>query len=58
MVPAHSNDVSVARLIGFEVKEIADGRAVVSLAEGQRDANPMGTLHGGTVRSLPRRRAG
>jgi uncharacterized protein (TIGR00369 family) len=49
MVPAHSNDVPVARLIGFEVKEIADGRAVVTLAAGPQHANPMGTLHGGIL---------
>ena len=49
MVPADTNDVPVARLIGFEVKEIADGRAVVSLAAGEQHANPMGTLHGGIL---------
>jgi uncharacterized protein (TIGR00369 family) len=49
MVPAHSNDVPVARLVGFEVKEIADGRAVVTLAAGPQHANPMGTLHGGIL---------
>lgn len=49
MVPADSNDVPVARLIGFEMKETADGRAVVSLAAGQEHANPMGTLHGGIL---------
>jgi uncharacterized protein (TIGR00369 family) len=49
MVPLHSNDVPVARLIGFEAKEIADGRAVVTLAAGRQHANPMGTLHGGIL---------
>ena len=49
MVLGHSNDVPVARLIGFEAKEIADGRAVVSLAAGQQHPNPMGTLHGGIL---------
>lgn len=49
MIPADSKDVPVARLIGFEVKEVADGRAVVSLAAGQEHANPMGTLHGGIL---------
>jgi uncharacterized protein (TIGR00369 family) len=43
------NDVPVARLIGFEAKEIADGRAVVTLAAGKQHANPMGTLHGGIL---------
>ena len=49
MAHAEKNDVPVARLIGFEVKEIADGRAVVTLAAGQQHANPMGTLHGGVL---------
>src|SRR5260370_7985867 len=49
MDQAKTNDVPVARLIGFEAKEIADGRAVVTLAAGERHANPMGTLHGGIL---------
>jgi uncharacterized protein (TIGR00369 family) len=44
-----TNDVAVARLIGFEVKTIADGRATVVLAAGPQHANPMGTLHGGIL---------
>ena len=43
---ARVNDIPVARLIAFETKEIADGRATVTLAAGQQHANPMGTLHG------------
>jgi uncharacterized protein (TIGR00369 family) len=39
--------VPVARLIGFEAKDIAAGRATVVLAAGPQRANPMGTLHGG-----------
>src|SRR5271156_1624936 len=46
---ARTNDVPVARLIGFEVINIADGRATVVLAAGPQHANPMGTLHGGIV---------
>ena len=46
---ARVNDVPVARLIGFEAKEIADGRATVILAAGPQHANPMGTLHGGIL---------
>jgi acyl-coenzyme A thioesterase PaaI-like protein len=49
MVPAHSNDVPVARPIGFEAREIANGRAVVTLAAGQQHVNPMGTLNGGML---------
>ena len=46
---AKTNDVPVARLIGFEATEIADGRAMVTLAAGPQHANPMGTLHGGIL---------
>jgi uncharacterized protein (TIGR00369 family) len=49
MTHLETNEVPVARLIGFEVKEIADGRAVVTLAAGSQHANPMGTLHGGVL---------
>ena len=46
---AKANDVAVARLIGFEAKDIADGRATVTLSAGPQHANPMGTLHGGIL---------
>lgn len=46
---ARINDIPVARLIGFETKEIANGRATVTLAAGPQHANPMGTLHGGIL---------
>lgn len=46
---AKANDVPVARLIGFEAQEIADGRATVTLSTGPQHANPMGTLHGGIL---------
>jgi uncharacterized protein (TIGR00369 family) len=46
---AKTNDVPVARLIGFEAKGVADGRATVVLAAGPQHANPMGTLHGGIL---------
>src|SRR5260370_24600540 len=49
MAKVNTNEVPVARLIGFEANEIADGRAVVMLAAGQQHANPMGTLHGGIL---------
>ena len=39
----------IARLIGFEAKEIADGKATVTLTTGPQHANPMGTLHGGIL---------
>ena len=44
-----ANDMPVGRLIGFETKEAAEGRAVVTLAAGSQHANPMGTLHGGIL---------
>jgi uncharacterized protein (TIGR00369 family) len=46
---AKTNDVPVARLIGFEAKEIGDGRARVAMVAGPQHANPMGTLHGGIL---------
>ena len=46
---AKTSNVPVARLIGFEAKEIGDGRATVALAAGPQHANPMGTLHGGIL---------
>jgi uncharacterized protein (TIGR00369 family) len=46
---AKANDVPIARLIGFEAKDIADGRATVVLTAGPQHANPMGTLHGGIL---------
>jgi len=49
MQNANVNEVPIARLIGFEANEIADGRAVVTLAAGSQHANPMGTLHGGVL---------
>jgi uncharacterized protein (TIGR00369 family) len=46
---AKTNDVAVARLIGFEAKDIAEGKATVFLSAGAQHANPMGTLHGGIL---------
>jgi uncharacterized protein (TIGR00369 family) len=39
----------IAELIGFDVEEISDGRAVGCLHSGPQHANPMGTLHGGVL---------
>lgn len=39
----------VANLIGFQVAETGNGRAVVTLATGEQHANPMGTVHGGIL---------
>ena len=46
---AKTNDVPIARLIGFEAKDVGGGRATVVLAAGPQHANPMGTLHGGIL---------
>jgi uncharacterized protein (TIGR00369 family) len=46
---ARTNNLPVARLIGFEAKEIGDGRATATLTAGLQQANPMGTLHAGIL---------
>jgi len=37
---AKTKDVPIARLIGFESEEIADGKATVTLTTGPQHANP------------------
>ena len=37
----------VATLIGFTLREVERGRAVIDLEADSRHANPMGTVHGG-----------
>jgi uncharacterized protein (TIGR00369 family) len=39
----------VASLIGFTLRSIEPGHAVIELEASQRHANPMGTLHGGVL---------
>ena len=39
----------VAELIGFSLRDVERGRAVVELEADRRHANPMGTLHGGIL---------
>jgi uncharacterized protein (TIGR00369 family) len=39
----------VASLIGFTLREVEPGRAVVDFEADARHANPMGTLHGGIL---------
>ena len=39
----------VAELIGFSLRDVESGRAVVELEADARHANPMGTLHGGIL---------
>jgi uncharacterized protein (TIGR00369 family) len=48
--PRHSLPrAAVAELIGFEITEGGEGRAIVTLQAGPQHANPMGTLHGGIL---------
>jgi len=49
---AAAGTVPIAALIGFEVRDIAGGRAVGTLQTGPQHANPMGTLHGGVLCDL------
>jgi uncharacterized protein (TIGR00369 family) len=39
----------IAKLIGFELKELAPDRTVMEFMAGPQHANPMGTLHGGIL---------
>jgi uncharacterized protein (TIGR00369 family) len=39
----------VATLIGFTLREVEAGRAVIDFEADGRHANPMGTLHGGIL---------
>lgn len=42
----------IAKLIGFVIEGIENGRAVGSMEAGPQHANPMGTLHGGILCDL------
>jgi uncharacterized protein (TIGR00369 family) len=42
----------IARLIGFEFTEIAEGRVAITLAPGERHYNPLGTVHGGIAATM------
>jgi uncharacterized protein (TIGR00369 family) len=39
----------IATLIGFTLRSVEPGRAVIELEADARHANPMGTLHGGVL---------
>ena len=49
MLRGEAPDPPVARLVGFQLVEVAPGRAVFEMEAGPRHANPMGTLHGGIL---------
>ncbi|MCW5978094.1 MAG: PaaI family thioesterase [Bryobacteraceae bacterium] len=42
----------LSRLIGFQLLEVAPGRAVIELQSGEQHLNPMGTLHGGVLSTI------
>jgi uncharacterized protein (TIGR00369 family) len=42
----------IARLIGFTIRSIEPGHAVMEMEAGPQHANPMGTLHGGVLCDL------
>jgi uncharacterized protein (TIGR00369 family) len=42
----------IAKLIGFDIEEIGNGRAVGLIEAGPQHHNPMGTLHGGILCDL------
>jgi len=39
----------IGDLVGFDVTQAGDGRAVVMMETGRQHFNPMGTLHGGVL---------
>lgn len=39
----------IARLIGFALVGVSEGRATVAFESGPQHSNPMGTLHGGIL---------
>jgi acyl-coenzyme A thioesterase PaaI-like protein len=42
-------EAPIARLIGFMLIGVSEGRATVDFEAGPQHANPMGTLHGGIL---------
>ena len=47
-----TNDGGFRELVGVELVESEEGRAVVELQTGERHLNPGGTVHGGAVSTL------
>lgn len=52
MIEGRQPHPPVARLVGFRILEVADGRSRLTLDVDERHANPMGTMHGGIVCDL------
>jgi uncharacterized protein (TIGR00369 family) len=42
----------VARLLGFDLVEAEEGRAVFAMASSEEHLNPLGTVHGGVITTL------
>jgi uncharacterized protein (TIGR00369 family) len=42
----------IARLMGFEIEEIGEGRAVFAVTPGEQHYNPIGVAHGGLAATL------
>lgn len=42
----------IAKLLGLELASVEPGRVVVEMVASERQANPMGTLHGGVICDL------
>ena len=42
----------IAELLGFDIEQVAQGRAVGLMQSAKKHANPMGTLHGGVLCDL------
>jgi uncharacterized protein (TIGR00369 family) len=49
MVRGEAPPPPIGRLLGFAVRAIEPGKAMVTLSADERFANPMGTLHGGVL---------
>src|SRR5262249_30211454 len=49
MITGEIPPAPVAKLIGFNILEAGNGKAVFSMQAGPAHANPMGTLHGGIL---------
>jgi len=49
MVAGTREPPPVAKLVGFEMTEVAEGRVVFVLDAGPQHASPLGTVHGGII---------
>ena len=50
--PGMDKEQGFRELVGAELSEAGDGRAVVRLRAGDRHLNPGGTVHGGVISTL------